>query len=353
MTAEYFAGYFDGADPNSLIPPETAAALSPPEPPEPPTGVATGAPAEQPGGMSRRGFIARSLVGALSVGAVGTAVVYGTYEAVENAEGRRHAEELFEHSLFYSQQLSYFDGLLEVDGSVPVAEGMFAEAVEPSPFSPDNEDFLVAVRPINVVNTILRNLGGQTHLEVGLIQRAVQDIPPGLFAFYWPQEDGGGLTYLNTDAYKGLITPLTIHTDNFDDTNTLPVYDMTINGREVQDGVAYPYVFGSRLTYQPDAQEQARLTALAAKTGPEAHKAYEAAVRNSRRFFNNYGETTTYAVIGQALNVDNAADLDAVASQFYNGVEPISLPYSPTPPAAPKVDLRSDPFAAQSGNQLP
>jgi hypothetical protein len=241
---------------------------------------------EQSDGLSRREFFIRAGGGVAATVITGAAItggVYEGYELFEEYEGKKAAQELFETTLRGSHKLSYFDGLLQIDWSTPMADGMFADAHPAPDISLNNDNFLVAVRPINVINTLLRNVADQDGNFQDRVDRVLHEVPPGLFAFYWPGNETS-LTYLDTDAHQDLISPLT-GAENFDG-KTLPVYNLDIDGREIVDGVVYPYTTGSRV-------------------GPAGLP------------------MPTRQIIGNSVYVDNSADLNNLVGNFYAGIEPI------------------------------
>jgi hypothetical protein len=247
-------------------------------PPTPDSEAPEGEP-EQPG-MARRDFLLRggAAVVGLVAGFAGPPLVRGLYEAYEKDKGREATEPLFENGLREWHKLAIFPGLLQIDPSVKVADSIFGKPASKPDWPQDK--LIVAVQPIGVHWTLLRNIADYSRATQDKVDRVLPEIPPRLLAFWQPNR--GKLVYCNADDNEGLMTPildLPLEADGH-----LPITDIDIDGREVRGHVVYPY------TKQLGA------------------------------------ETETYSFIGQSTTVSNAAELNTLARNFFAGGEPIAFP---------------------------
>jgi hypothetical protein len=244
-------------------------------------------------GLTRRQFMNRLVGGAVVIGgsAGASAIVKSAWESYENGKGRSFTENLFENDGLYNwHKLNIVPMLLQVDSSANVASSMFGSANAPMQSPPDG--FIIVVQPIAVKNTLLRNVADYDEHTQSEVVRALPSIPSGLLAFYSPV---GNLVYLDADKNDGLIVPIT---PGVITGNRLEVTNVDITGREVRGDIVYPYT--STLSVEP------------ANHNPNGSKTKA---------------VETYQFIGQSLAVENSAELNYVAEDYYYyNVNPIAFP---------------------------
>jgi hypothetical protein len=279
-------------------------------------------------GLTRREFIGRLGMGigaALLTTTTLSGIAYRGYELWEDREGRDDAEAMFQDILFHKHKFAIYEGLVQIDPNAVVSTTLFGES-DTELDIPEGDDFLVAIQPIAVYQTLLDNIADHnqdTRSRVGRALPALADV----LAFYQPGP--GSMVYMHVNQSNGYILPLNTSPDSDGDfistsntyndvgTNQLPIGSVDIAGRAIHDGVAYPYT-----------------------TAPT--------------WLGDNAEIAGYIdqVIGHSLFVADGADLDHMVNRFNNsGAEPISLPSPPRAivrGSAPAVNLQSNPFSAPS-----
>lgn len=270
--------------------------------------------------MTRRNFLIGAAAGTFTVLAVskGPDLVQSASEFVREQYDRNRAQTLFTNGIKNDwHKLAVFPNLLQIDPTTKVSHSIYGD---PGDAKWPAAQMILAVRPINVRASLLRNVADYPVGTQDRVDRALRDISPDLFSFWHPTLEQ--LLYLNVKDNAGLVIPLTEDGYFGAGPNSLPIDAVTVDGREARGDRLYPYRRDEpRMVFQPDDNEQQKLDRYKDDTAP-----YQMVLAQAQQDHLNYQAIEQHRFFGLSGVSKDASDLNGTVSRFYDGWEPLSLP---------------------------
>lgn len=257
--------------------------------------------------INRRQLLRYGAIAALPIATALTPWLRYPREVYYRDDDKERVQAAFETGITSEwSDLAAFPGLIQIDPSAPVTDGIFGDQVSIEDYT--EHDFLVAIRPMGVRRILEIHAGVLGIDSEERVNSVLARIPKHLLTFYPPNSER--LVYLDADADPGLVTPITTEAEFarlFP--GRVPVYDITIDGREVRDGgVVYPY------TQRLDTQLRPGL--------PDFSSLGVIVLRPQR----DYQGVVYRKLIGHSNTFHTVSEFNDMVNKFLDGAEPLGIP---------------------------